>query len=99
MNPKFRVMFDNGDSFEVASRTRDYEKLEREGVNIAELPPIRGSYQLAHLVLSRLARTGDISPSEPLPESVDGLIDVADLEVVEDDDPEGKDSGQGPRTG
>ena len=92
--PKFTVTFDNGDTFDLQVRSRDMAKAEAEGFDFGTTPPVRGSYQLALYVLHRLVRSGQIEPTDPLPETVDDLIVVADLEAVEDEDPEGKGSGQ-----
>ncbi|MFZ5863020.1 MAG: hypothetical protein ACOYXR_09300 [Nitrospirota bacterium] len=85
---KFTVVFDDGATVEAEVRSRDLVRLEEAGIDLEAVPPMRGSYILAHAALQRMARQGltDVA----VPETVEALMDVADLEAVEDGDPEGK---------
>lgn len=94
---KFRVVFDSGESVEVQLKTRDLALAERDGFKFDEARPMQGSYTLALAGLRRLHRTGDLQFD--LPEDADGLMDVADIELIEDPDTEGEGSGQGAATG
>lgn len=90
--PKATVAFDNGDEFEIQSRSRDLARAEADGIDFQALPPIRASYVAALYALRRMEKAGSIVPSSPLPESVEDLMDVADL--FESTDAEGNGSGQ-----
>lgn len=82
---KFLVMFDDGSTVEAQVRSRDLVKLEEAGVDLESVPPMRGSYILAHAALQRMSRMGltDIT----VPATAEDLMDCADLEGVEDADP------------
>lgn len=86
--PSFIVAFDNGDSFVVPCKSRDYLKLERDGINLSELGSMESGYTVAHVALLRMERTQEIEPSDPIPATVEGLMDVADIE------PEERNSGE-----
>jgi hypothetical protein len=94
---KFTVHFDDGPSIQTQLKSRDLAKLEEEGVDLSETPPIRGTYILAFTALERMKRQGTIDVD--LPKDVQGLIDVADIDVDEDPDVEGEGSGQVAVTG
>lgn len=85
---KFLVVFDDGTSVEAEVRSRDLVRLEAAGVDLESVPPMRGSYILAHAALQRMVRSGVTGVS--VPETAEELMDIADLEVPEDADPEGK---------
>lgn len=93
---KFQVSFDDGFSVLAEVRSRDLVKLEAQGVDLTEIPPMRGSYLLAHAALLRLTRTG-VVPEGRVPATVEELMDVADIEPEED--AEGNGSGQAAPTG
>lgn len=96
---KITVALDNGDRFEVLPASRDLLKLERDGVDLEHVPSIEATYRVVHAVLLRLERTGAISPSEPIPESWEGLADVADVDSDESNGDQGEASGQEATTG
>lgn len=89
---KFRVVFDAGHEVEVQLKSRDLALAERDGFVFDESKPVGGSYTLAFAALQRMKRNGQVEFD--LPESAEGLMDCADLEVVEDPDVEGEGSGQ-----
>lgn len=94
---KFTVEFDSGEVIETEVRSRDLVKLEEAGLDLQALPPMRGSYTLAHAALLRMERAGKITPGV-VPATVEGLMDVAD--IVADEDPDrGEGSGQVVSTG
>lgn len=85
-----RVTFDSGEEVDVSFKSRDLAILERDGVDLQETPPIRGSYLVAFVALRRMARSGVLSFE--LPETVDEFMEIADLVPLEDEDAEGNDS-------
>jgi hypothetical protein len=87
---KFRVKFDGGQEVVVEFKSRDLAKLERSGISIDESNAAVGTYALAFVALSRMDRAGLIDFA--LPENVEGLEDIADIEVIEDPDPSGEGS-------
>lgn len=89
---KFVVTFDSGDVAEFEVKSRDIAKLERAGVVFDETTGAIGTYALAHVVLQRLKRTGEITFD--LPDTAEDLEDIADIDVIGDPDAEGEDSGQ-----
>lgn len=91
----FRVIFDSGEDIEVQLKSRDLAIAEREGFTFDEAKPMGGSYALALVALRRLHRSGAVETD--LPDTADALMDVADLEIVEEDEGEG--SGQEAATG
>ena len=92
---KFTVMFDDGSVVDAEVRSRDLVRLEAAGVDLDSVPPLRGSYILAHAALQRMSRAGQTDVV--VPATVEELMDIADLESAEAVDP--KDSGQAPSTG
>lgn len=94
---KFRVVFDSGEDVEVQLKSRDLASAERDGFVFDEAKPVGGSYTLAFAALQRMKRSGAVDFD--LPESADGLMVCADLEVVEDPADEGEGSGQEAATG
>lgn len=91
------VVFDDGPRVEVDPKSRDFAWLEREGIGIGEdTPPMTATYSVAFAALHRMKRKGDLDLD--LPETVDALMDVADIEVHGDGD-EGEGSGQEAATG
>ena len=94
---RFVVVFDDGPSITTQLKSRDLASLERDGVNLDEVPPIRGTYLMAFTALQRMKRQGLIDIE--LPVDVDALMDVADIDIEEDADVEGEGSGQAAATG
>jgi hypothetical protein len=90
----FRVAFDNGQTVEVDLKSRDVAKAERLGIKMDDAQPVVGSYALAFVALQRMKRNGQIDFE--LPADAEGLEDIADLEMVDD---EGEGSGQEAATG
>ena len=97
--PPMTITFDDGTDIVVQPKPRDLALAERDyHHDYAEGGVFRGTYATALAALGRMKRAGSISFE--LPETVDGLMDVADIEVVNDDaDPEGKDLVPAPTTG
>lgn len=81
---KFTVLFDDGTVVEAQVRSRDLVKLEEAGIDLEAVPPMRGSYLLAHAAMQRMARLGEVSSC---PETVEELMDIADLETDAEPDP------------
>lgn len=98
--PKFTVTFDDGTVIEAQATSRDMVRLEKNNVNLDELGGATGSYVIAHAVLSRLVKTGKLTDEQAaaVPADPDDLMDLADLDV-DDEDPEGNGSGQVPTPG
>jgi len=94
---KFVVSFDDGRRCEAVSSSRDLLRLERDGINPFDRGNIESSYVIAWATLQRLKRAGVIEFD--VPETAEELMDQADLLPVDDEDPEGNGSGQGPITG
>lgn len=96
--PAMRIHFDDGDVVEVRPRLRDMALAERDfHHDYTESGNLTGMYVTALAALGRMKRAGEID--RDLPDTPDGLIEIADLEVVEDPDPEGKGSDPAPTTG
>lgn len=93
----FRVVFDSGPEVDVELKSRDIAKAERLGFQMDESKPVVGSYALAFIALQRIAKS-DSALAGVLPASAEGLEDVADIVLVEDD-AAGEDGGQGPASG
>lgn len=91
---KFRVEFDDGTVIVGQGKSRDLVRLEADGIDISTLPPLRGTYAVVHTALLRMARTGQTD--YPIPETVEQLMELADVEAVED---QGEGSGQEAPTG
>jgi len=89
--------FDGGQSVEVELKSRDYAKLERAGIDFAATTPGVGTYAVVFVALQRMKRQGLIDFD--LPDSAEALEDVADIDVIEDEDAEGEGSGQAAVTG
>lgn len=92
----FTVAFDDGPTVEVQNTSRDFLRMEEDGVDMAELSPIRGTYTIAWYALRRLERQGKLDGYK-LPD-LEAFLDAADIGVI-DDDPEGKGSAPAPTTG
>lgn len=86
----FRVVFDSGHDVKVELKSRDVAKAERLGITMSDASPVVGSYALAFVALQRMRRLGEIAFD--LPASAEALEDVADLEILEDDDATGEGS-------
>lgn len=96
--PALRVHFDDGEIVEVQPRGRDMALAERDyHYDYTGSDRLTGIYVTALATLRRLHRHGEIK--RELPETPDALMDIADIEVVSDDDAEGKDSDPAPGTG
>ena len=89
---EYRVAFDDGQTVDVVLKSRDIAKAERLGVDMNKSTPVVGSYALAFVALQRMKRTGAIDFE--LPKDAEALEDIADLEMV-DDDEEQDDEGEG----
>lgn len=88
---RFKVSFDDGGTFEVVAKARDIALAERQGLDVNTAPPVFTTYAVALAALGRMQRAGDIPADVKLPESVDSMLDVADVEDLDDgEDPEGK---------
>lgn len=92
-----KVLFDDGTEVEVQLKSRDIAKAERLGFDINTTTESVGSYALVFVALQRMKRIGEIDFD--LPKDSEALEDIADLEPVEVDDPEGEGSGQEAVTG
>lgn len=93
---EFIVAFDNGDEIKVRPTSRDLLALEREGLDLQAAPQLEATYRIASQALLRLERTKAIAPSAPIPATWEGLAEVADIDVEDD---EGEGSGQVATTG
>lgn len=91
--PKTAVTFDDVDPFDVQTTSRDLVAMETDGVDLSNLPPIRGTYTMVWYALRRLERTGKLPAGVEVPDTVDGFLDMADINP-QDEDPEGNGSGQ-----
>lgn len=93
----FKVVFDDGHEVDVELKSRDIAKAERAGLDVESAPGMVGSYALVHVALQRMKRAGLIDFD--LPDTAEGLEDIADLDVIEDGDAKGEDSGPVAATG
>ena len=101
MNNKFpplNVEFDDGEQIRVEPKARDMAFAERDYHHDYQSPgPLQSIYATALATLHRMRRA-DIIDRE-LPDTPDGLMEIADIEVIGSDDPEGKGSDPAPTTG
>lgn len=95
----FVVAFDGADPFEVQPTSRDLVKMEKDGIDLQATTPLVGSYTLAYYALSRLDRQDKLPAGVQVPKSLDAFMDAADIDAVDDGDPEGNGSGQVPTPG
>jgi hypothetical protein len=96
--PPVKVVFDDGREIEVRPKARDVAIAERDYNLNEDSGRFRAMYATTLAALSRAKRAGEFDGD--LPESVDGLMDVADVDVIVDEaDPEGKGSDPAPTTG
>ena len=89
---KFIVTFDDGPTIEAEVKSRDLALLERDGIVLADMLPMKGSYTMVLTVLQRMKRAGAIDID--LPADADAMMDVADIDIALDADVEGEGSGQ-----
>lgn len=78
--PVLTVSFDDGTTYEVAAKPRDLLAVEKAGIDLTNGHAVEGMYAVALSALARMQRTGEIPADVKLPESVDALADVADVE-------------------
>lgn len=97
MDLGFVVEFDDGHTVEVRPTSRDLLKLEKLNITPETSGNFEFGYQVAFHGLQRMARQNklDFTP----PGTVEALQDCADIDAIDDEDPEGKGSGQDPATG
>ena len=93
----FRVVFDAGHDVKVQLKSRDVAKAERLGITMNDATPSVGAYALAYVALQRMHRTGEIAFD--LPDSPEHLEDVADIEILEEDEAQGEGLGREAVTG
>ena len=93
----FTVAFDDGPDFEVTNNSRDFLRMEEDGIDLNTLSPIRGSYTIAWYALRRLERLDKLDGFR-VPE-FETFIDTADINTVADEDPEGNGSAPEATTG
>lgn len=86
----FRVVFDTGQVVDVQLKSRDVAKAERLGVRMSDTEPTIGAYALAYVALQRMKRNGELDMA--LPDSAEALEDIADLDIVQEDDDQGEGS-------
>lgn len=88
--PAMTVTFDDGVVVEITPKSRDMVGAESAGHDFTSAGPIRGMYAVAFAALQRMSRQGLLPDGFEVPASLDELIDGADVETAEDEDPEGK---------
>lgn len=93
------VTFDDGPSVQIHTSSRDMLALEKDGVKFDEVAPVEATYLLTFYTLKRYERLGRLPEGLVLPKDADALADIADIDPVQDEDPEGKAEGQAPSTG
>lgn len=81
--PTLVVMFDDGTVYKVEAKARDLLTAEQAGHPFDAERPISGMYAIAHAVLQRMQRTGEIPADVQLPATVAELGEVADVEGAE----------------
>lgn len=90
--PPMTVTFDDGTVITVEPKQRDLAGAEAAGHDFtSEANPIRAMYATAFAALARMARQGLLPEGFTVPESLEALLDTADVEGADDPDPEGKD--------
>ncbi len=98
MFPPLKVTFDSGEEFVLEPKPRDMALAERDyQTDYASSKPFRSAYATALATLSRLHRAGELN-GLVVPESIDALMDVADVEVITEE-AEGKAPDPAPTTG
>lgn len=88
--PLMTVTFDDGHSIEIKPKPRDLVGAEAAGHDFTTAGPIRSMYAVAFAVLRRLERLGELPDGLTVPETLEALIDVADVEGADPDPDEGK---------
>jgi hypothetical protein len=86
-----RVTFDDGTTVDVHDKPRDKVIAERGGHDFIESGPFEGMYAVAWAGLHRLKRAGELPEQVSVPDVLTALADVADVQRLGDEDPEGKD--------
>lgn len=89
---QYKIIFDDGNEAIFEIKSRDVAKLERSGVKMGEDSGAIETYALAFVALERLKRQGLIDFD--LPKDAEALEDIADIDMIEDPDAEGEDSGR-----
>jgi hypothetical protein len=84
------VTFDDGTVVQVVPKSRDMVGAEAAGHDFPTAGPLHGMYAVAFSALQRMARNGDLPEGLELPASLADLIDGADVDAEQDEDPEGK---------
>ena len=82
------ITFDDGTSVRVEPKTRDMVGAEDAGHDFAEGGGVRGMYAVAYSTLCRMKRNGTLPEGVEVPESLEAMVDGADIEA---EDAEGKD--------
>lgn len=86
--PPMTVTFDDGTEVLVVPKSRDMAGAEAAGFDFTAGGPIRGMYAVAFATLNRMSRQGSLPDGVKVPESLEALLDAADVDSV--DDAEGK---------
>lgn len=85
--PAMTVTFDDGSTVRVEPKTRDMVGAEDAGHDFTEGGGVRGMYAVAFATLQRMGRIGALPDGVTVPESLQAMIDGADIEA---EDAEGK---------
>lgn len=88
--PPMSVTFDDGTVVRVVPKSRDMVGAEAAGHDFTSGGPIRAMYAVAFSALQRMDRKGDLPDGVELPATLEALIDGADVDAEQDEDPEGK---------
>lgn len=88
--PPMLVTFDDGSTVTVVPKPRDMVGAEAAGHDFTmDGQAIHGMYAVAFACLQRMERAGTLPEGVEVPPSLGSLIDGADVQSEDDEDPEG----------
>ena len=91
--PPMTVTFDDGTSIRLEPRPKDLARAELSGFDFQTGGPIVAAYAVAYATLGRLSRSGVLDDKISLPDSLDAFVDVADVDEIENEDPDAEGEG------
>lgn len=94
--PPMTVTFEDGTTVEVHAKPKDLARAEIGGHDFQTGGPIAGVYAAAWAALGRMSRAGDLPEGLEVPDTIEGFLDVCDVEAQQEEaeDATGEDPGQ-----
>jgi hypothetical protein len=84
--PPMTVVFDDGTEVRIEPKPRDMVRAEVAGIDFTGNTPMQGMYAVAFATLGRMGRAGNLPEGLVVPETLEAMIDIADVVTDEDDD-------------